>query len=239
MKISVIGKNGLPTNIPIKNYGLDEFQKLNAAIYLVQKDCNYNTADMVSRMHRYITQVLKAVRKGKTENVGFWLSMSFSWSLALANRLHIKLDSEMWKRFPGVCPYCNQPVCGCKERAVDRSVLVANPEHTVYPNTLRCYQEMFARIYPHNTLQDVAMHLAEEAGEVDEAIEHYMGSHQKELFDAIIIELVDVVANISAVANCLKLDLAIEMEKNFLDGCIRCHTMPCNCGFTIANSVSV
>ena len=36
------------------------------------------------------------------------------------------------------------------------------------PTTLQGYQEMFSKIYPHNTLRDAAMHLAEEIGEVDE-----------------------------------------------------------------------
>jgi NTP pyrophosphatase (non-canonical NTP hydrolase) len=226
-----------PTSI--RNLSLSGFQGLNGKIYLVQNDQNFETADMVSRMHRYITQVLKAVRKGKTENIGFWLSMAFSWSLALANRLHIGLDEEMWKRFPGRCPYCGSPRCECKERAPARQEVSTSQSPIPRPATLRKFQEMFAKIYFYNTLQDATMHLAEEAGEVDEAIEHFMNTHDRRLFEDVITELVDAVTNMLAVATCLKLDLAAEMEKNFSDGCIRCHQIPCKCGFTVANSVSV
>jgi len=223
----------------IRDFSLTHFQKMNEEIYLLQNNRNYETADMVSRMHRYITQVLKAVRKEKTENAGFWLSLSFSWSLALANRLHIELESEMWKRFPGVCPYCNQPRCACKERAAERQELYLNPVHIARPTSLNGYQWMFAEIYPYNTLQDAVMHLAEEAGEVDEAIEHYTGTHDAKLFEEILIELVDVITNMLAVATCLRLDLATEMEKVFAEGCNQCHKTPCKCGFTTSSSVTV
>ncbi len=218
---------------------LANFQKLNAQIYLVQNDQNFETSAMVSRMHRYVTQILKAVRKEKTENAGYWISMGFSWSLALANRLHINLDEEMWKRFPGVCPYCVDARCTCKERAASRQVVSINPSHIIKPSTLFSFQKMFAGIYPDNTLQDSAMHLAEEAGEVDEAVEHFMGTHDQRLFEAIAIELVDVITHLFAVATGLQLDLACEMEKYFNEGCLKCHRTPCGCGFTIANSVSV
>ena len=66
--------NANPTSI--RNFSLAGFQGFNAKIYLVQNDQNFETADMVSRMHRYITQVLKAVRKGKPESAGYWLSMA-------------------------------------------------------------------------------------------------------------------------------------------------------------------
>ncbi len=230
-------KEWLANPTGIRNLTLTSFQGLNSKIYMVQNDRNYNAADMVSRIHRYCTQVLKAVRKGQTELVDFWLCMGFSWSLALANRLHIDLESEMWCRFPGVCPYCNSVPCVCKERAAER---VATPAIMgVHPASLSEFQKMFARIYPHNTLQDAAMHLAEEVGETSEALEFFMGTHKQDLFKEIVVELVDMITNMFAVATALKLDLAVEMEKHFSDGCPRCHQVPCGCGFTIAKSVTI
>jgi NTP pyrophosphatase (non-canonical NTP hydrolase) len=191
---------------------------------------------MISRAHSYITRVLKAVRKGNTEYASYNLAMGLSWSLALANRFHIDLDTEMWKRFPGYCPYCLTSPCTCKERAQNRG---QRPPIGDRPTSLRSHQEMLKRIYPENILRDTAMHLAEESGELDENVEFFRGTHDSEHFKEIVIELVDVVTNICAVANCLRIDWATEMESHFHDGCPKCHESPCECGYTVAKSVSV
>jgi NTP pyrophosphatase (non-canonical NTP hydrolase) len=208
---------------------LKEFQELNNKIYLVVNDRNYSNAEILSILHRHITQVLKAVRKEKYDNVEYYLCMSFSWAFALLNRFHIDLDKEMWKRFPGYCPYCSTAPCSCKERAEDRQETAGKSEGQK-PESMMEWQEMFARIYP-NLVINSAMHLAEEAGEVDEAIRNYSATHNKEWFIKIMEELVDVVTNIFGVANCLKINLAAELVNHFDRGCTKCHQIPCECGF--------
>ena len=51
------------------NFTLGQFQELNRTVYLVVNDRGYSIQDMVSRFHRHITQVLKAVRKEKYDNI--------------------------------------------------------------------------------------------------------------------------------------------------------------------------
>ena len=206
------------------------FQELNRRIYLQQNDRNYPTTYMVSRLHRYATRILKAVRKDDVGKTPYHLSMAFSWSTALANRYHVDLGEEMWKRFPGVCPYCTDAPCSCKERLDRRSRIEDITGQK--PETMVEFQMMFRRIYPANTIRDSAMHLAEEVGELDEAIEHYAGTHQGNLFEEIVIELVDEITNICAVASCLNVDLAFAMEQNFAHGCPKCVGTPCTCGYT-------
>lgn len=211
------------------------FQGLNSEIYLVVNDRNYSPAQMVSRVHRFVTRVLKLVRKGQTDGVGYHLSMALSWSFALANRFHIDLEKETWERFPGVCPYCGYAPCCCKERAQARKEVVADPAKR--PATFREFQTMFREIYPANTLQESAMHLAEEAGELDEALEYFMGTHDDRLFAEVVVELVDAITNMCAVASCLNLDLAVEMEKHFSKGCSKCNEVPCGCRFVMEKTL--
>lgn len=214
---------------------LSAFQELNARIYLKQNDRSYANENMVSRLHRYVTRILKDVRKERTGGRSIYnLGMAFSWVLALANRFHIDLAIETFKRFPYVCPYCQTAPCSCKShRQPERSMVATN---RVMPDSLREFQKMFGAIYV-NTLKDAAMHLAEEAGEFDEAVEHYAGLHSAKLFDNVVTELVDVSTNIFAVANCLDIDLADELVRQFVHGCPECRQIPCQCGFIVQSRV--
>jgi NTP pyrophosphatase (non-canonical NTP hydrolase) len=89
---------------------------------------------------------------------------------------------------------------------------------------------MFARIYP-NSLESAAMHFAEEVGEVSVALEYFMGMHEEKLIDEVVLELIDAITTIFAVATAIELDLAVEMEKQFAKGCPGCRRSPCECGF--------
>lgn len=89
---------------------------------------------------------------------------------------------------------------------------------------------MFAKIY-HNEIRDSAMHLAEEAGELDEAARNLTATHNKECLEKVIEELVDLVTNIFAVANCMTFDLTTGLVKLFSNGCPKCHKVPCKCGY--------
>ncbi len=208
---------------------LSEFQENNNMIYLVTNDRNYSIEKMFARLHRHITHVLKAVRKEKYDNIMYHLCMAFSWALAIFNRFHINLADDMWSRFPGLCPYCLGAPCCCKQRPKERQKITGSSRGE-QPILLRDWQKMFAEIYP-NVVLVSAIHLAEEAGEVDEALHAHSATHKEDWFWKAVEELVDAITNIFGVANCLNLDLAIGMAEYFSGGCPKCHNFPCECGY--------
>ncbi|MBA3550848.1 hypothetical protein H0W32_01415 [Patescibacteria group bacterium] len=212
----------------IRNFSLFQLQMLNKELYQVQNDRGcFDPPVMASRMHAHATQILKAVRKVRLDKISYQVCMAFSWAEALANRFHLNLEDEVWNRFPGVCPYCNQPQCRCgQKRPSKRKPVVVDPR--LRPSSCHGYQHMFARIYP-QTLPEAASHLAEEVGEVDDAIQNYIGLHRKDLYNHIVLELVDVVTTVFAVATNTNLDLATEMERWFGKGCPGCRRASCDC----------
>ena len=93
---------------------------------------------------------------------------------------------------------------------------------------------MFAEIYPpeRRTLEDVGVHLAEEMGEVSEAIHYYLGDHSNKQFDEVRKEAADYISCIMGIANSAKFDIAKELAAIFDDNCHVCHQSPCTCSFT-------
>ena len=219
----------------IHDYSFAEFQAMNRTIYGTLNRRNYTNQQMISRIHRNVTHVLKAVRKNDHAKLGYYLAMTFSWSLALANQLEIDLDREVGVRFTGVCPYCGCVPCDCGNKRPDSRKAFPSKVYA----SVREFQAMLQAVYPQNTLKDSAIHLAEEIGEVDEIYENFASTHQKALFDEIVLELVDVITNTCSVANCSQIDLADMMQNFFFSGCSKCHQTPCGCGYVIANSVPV
>ncbi len=220
-----------------KNSSLAEFQANNSKLYLVVNDRNYSIDEMFARLLRHVTHILKAVRKAEQgeridpEYVEYHLCMAFSWTLALLNRFHIDLSKDMWVKFPGLCPYCLSAPCCCKQRPKKRKKLTGKSRGK-RPVRLRDWQKMFAEIYP-NVVLISAIHLAEEAGEVDEALHAHSATHQEEMFDKAVEELIDVVTNIFAVANCRGIDLADRMTRYFSKNCPGCRHSPCGCGYVV------
>ena len=208
---------------------LKRAQHLNSQIYSLANDRNYSITEMFSRLHRHTTHILKAVRKEKYDTIEYHLCSALSWSLALANRLHFDIAEEMWKFFPGICPYCSCAPCVCKTRRQQRINIPLNTKSR-RPVSLSAWQKMFWKIYP-NTVQNSAIHLAEEAGEVDEAIRNHLATHNNDWFSKIVEELVDTVTNIFAVSSCLKINLAVSFAEYFSEGCPGCKSAPCKCGY--------
>jgi len=97
---------------------------------------------------------------------------------------------------------------------------------------------MFWEIYP-NIIQNSAIHLAEEAGEVDEAIRNHIATHNILWFQKIKEELVDTITNIFAVASCLHINMADEMTEYFVNGCPGCKTLLCECGYVTVDKPTI
>ena len=93
---------------------------------------------------------------------------------------------------------------------------------------------MFEEIYPSTarTPADAGVHLAEEMGEVSEAIHNYLGQHMQKQFKEVKIELSDFVSCVFGVANSLNIDVSKELVAMYSENCHVCHNAPCTCNFS-------
>ena len=212
---------------------LADFQSFIGNVYTIPDDRIYSIWDLLTQQQRFAMRALKSIRKGSKEKLKKNLLISFSWLMAIVNRLHIEIEGEVWKRFPMLCSYCGRKPCACKKiRPVGR--VKVKIDNTLRPHSLAEFQKMFNKIYPENrrTLADAGVHLAEEMGEVSEAIHNYLGQHQQKQFDNIKPEIADFISCIFGVANSAKIDVAKELTDIYNNNCHVCHEAPCICKFS-------
>lgn len=220
-----------------KNSSLAQFQNLIGEIYGLPDDRLYSIPDLLVHKQRFAMRALKGIRKGNMDKLKLNLLISFSWLMAIANRLHINVEDEVWKRFPMLCSYCGGKPCRCKKIKLDKRAAV-KIDGRARPKTIVLFQNMFSQIYPaeQRTLADSGIHLAEEIGEVGEAVHAYLGQHLEKQFDEIKLEMADYVSCLFGVANSAKIDVAGSLIKMFAHGCHVCGKIPCQCGFSkVAN----
>jgi NTP pyrophosphatase (non-canonical NTP hydrolase) len=93
---------------------------------------------------------------------------------------------------------------------------------------------MFEEIYPAKTrtLADAGVHLAEEVGEVSEAIHNYLGQHKEKQFDDVKLEIADFISCALAVANSANINVAGALAEMYADNCHVCRKAPCICKFS-------
>jgi NTP pyrophosphatase (non-canonical NTP hydrolase) len=215
-----------------KNGTLQDFQKFIFAVYALPDDRLYSIEDLLMQEQRFSMRALKGIRKGNHEKIRVNMLIAFSWLMAIANRLHIDIEEELWKRFPMRCSYCGKIPCACKAiKATSRARFKRNA--ALRPRSLSGFQEMFDAIYPaeQRTLNAAGVHLAEEVGEVSEAIHNFLGQHLENQFDEIKLEMADVVSCIFGVANSADIAVASELANMFKNNCHVCHKAPCTCKF--------
>lgn len=209
---------------------LTEFEDFLVGVYGTLDDRIYSLWDLLAQLQRFTMRALKGIRKGDNEKLKYNLAIAFAW--LPSTRLHIDIEKVLWERFPNKCSYCGEKPCQCKNiKPTSRKALVRND--TERPRTLAEFQKMFEGIYPHEarTLQDAGVHLAEEVGEVSEAIHNYLGQHKPELFKNVEEEMADYMSCIFGVANSAGVDLAKQLAEMFYDDCHVCHKAPCECTF--------
>ncbi|MFA6552131.1 MAG: hypothetical protein WCT19_01365 [Candidatus Paceibacterota bacterium] len=216
-----------------ENQTIADFQKFNYEVYRVPDDRLYSLSDLLAHQQRFAMRALKGIRKDDKEKLKKNLLISFSFLAAIANRLNINIEDEVWKRFPMLCSYCGKIPCQCKKiKPAKRKKVSIN--NALRPKTLAEFQEMFSKIYPQEkrTLAEEGVHLAEEVGEVNEAVQHFMGKHVLKQFNEVKLEIADLVSCIFGVANSAKIDFAKELAKIFILNCHVCHKAPCVCSFS-------
>lgn len=216
-----------------KNITIKEYQKFIEEVYGLPNDRHFSAWDMLTNIERFITRSLKGIRKVDSEKTKLNLIISLSWFMSLINQLHIDLEKEIWKRFPYACSYCGDCPCSCKERKIKKRQKI-KINQTDKPEKLSDFQKMFEKIYPSKkrTLVDAGIHLAEEIGELAEAILAYRGSHRKEDFNNIKTETADLFSCVTGVFNSMKISVAEEASVIFSKNCHICKKAPCQCDFS-------
>lgn len=218
----------LPRDVSICGY-----QEFIEDVYGMPNARHFDLWDMMSNASRFTMRALKGIRKNDSGKAKFNLSIALSWFISVMNRLHIDIETRIWERFPYACSYCASCPCECREKKPDaRQNISGNPAKM--PKSLAEYQKMFDEIYPSKarTLEHAGVHLAEEFGELSEAILAYRGSHNARNFEDLQDEAADFFSCMMGVFNSLGANAADELSIMFLENCHDCHMMPCGCEFS-------
>ncbi len=215
------------------NQSLAQWQNFVKKVYGLPNDRAFPLLDLISNHLRFTMRALKGIRQGNEKKLKLNLLISISWFMSMANRLHIDMEKATWQRFPGVCSYCGHQPCICNNlKPTKRARSLSGKTKTL--KTLNDYQKMFALIYPpeKRTLFEAGVHLAEETGEVNEAIHSYWGEHRKDYFKNIENEFADWLSCFFGVANSANIDVAKELAKMYYNNCHVCHQTPCICAYS-------
>lgn len=221
-----------------RNGTLRDFQNFISTVYALPDNRLYSIWDLLTQVQRFSMRALKGVRKNNAEKIKVNLLITLSWLMAIANRLHIDIEDEVWRRFPMRCSYCGKLPCVCKKmRTVSRARFQKN--NTLRPHELEAFQKMFGDIYPteNRTIADASIHLAEEVGEVSEAIHNFLGLHLQNKFGDIKTELADVVSCIFGLANSARINVAKELALMYDRNCHVCRRAPCVCKFSDVSKI--
>jgi NTP pyrophosphatase (non-canonical NTP hydrolase) len=212
---------------------LSQLQSFIEEIYGLPDDRLFSLPDLLSNQERFTMRALKGIRKGNKERLKSNLLIAFSWLLAAANRLGIDAEEATWRRFPTVCSYCGKQPCICKKtRPLKRKKNAI--KKSLRPKSLSGFQKMFSLIYPPSSrnLNHAGIHLAEEMGELSEAVYSFLGEHKNQQFKKIENEVADFISCIFGVANSAKIDMAKELARIYCRNCHVCHKNPCECNFS-------
>jgi len=216
----------------LENASIQDFQEFVNMVYVLPNDMDYELGEMLLNLQRSATRSIKGIRQGDSEKAKTNTLLSLSWFTSTMIRLHINVEEALWKRFPYLCSYCGKLPCSCKKEAVHkrRNVPVNDSKR---PETIKEFQQMFNEIYPPSTrtLEIAGLHLAEELGELSQAIQVFRWGKSDSDFEIVAKEAADYLSTVFGVFNSLKADLGKELAKAFYDNCHACHKAPCECQY--------
>lgn len=220
-----------------KNGSFKDLQKFNLIVYGPTDDIFFSFSEILSNQQKFTTRALKGVRQKSLPKIQKNILIALSFLMTAANRLHIDVENILWQRFPFACSYCASCPCICKKTKL-RKRKTPLPPRRQKPETLNQFQKMFAQIYPpaSRTIDHAAIHLAEEMGELSEAVHLYFAQHRKKQFEAIEYEIADFISCLFGVANSLNFNVSENLSKLFYKNCHICHSAPCNCSFSFIAS---
>ncbi len=211
---------------------LKDYQKFTKEVYEMPNERHFSVHDMLINIQRFTMRGLKGVRKDDVKKSKINFLIALSWFISFLNRLHIDLENEVWSRFPYCCSYCTTCPCSCNEFKIMVRKQISAPDARK-PKSLEGFQLMFNEIYPASkrTLEHSAVHLAEELGELSEAILIYLGTHKDKDFEKVKNESADFFSCLVGAFNSLDINISKELSFMFADGCHECKKTPCECDF--------
>lgn len=210
-----------------------DFQAFIDGVYREPNDKRFDLPDLLSNVERFGMRGLKGIRKERRAATRTNLLISLSWLVSMMNRLHVELEDELFERFPRRCTYCGTAPCSCSvDNPDERRDL--DSDDASKPETIAGFQRMFDRIYPkgREDLDAAGVHLAEEVGELSEAVLAYRGRHATDQFEHLALEAADVYSCYMGVFNAWGVEAAEEIAEMYADACHVCHCAPCECGYT-------
>jgi NTP pyrophosphatase (non-canonical NTP hydrolase) len=209
---------------------LGEYQTFIYRVYGPANQKHFTADEMLTNINRFTTRGLKGIRKEDRKKTETNLMIAASWMLSLMNQFGIDLDERVWKRFPYHCSYCGKRPCACKINKVKKRIRI-QPNSRLRPKTLGEIQAMFGAIYPPSsrTLEHAGIHLAEEMGELSEAVLRFRGSHAEPDFERVKTEAADAFSCFMGVFNSLDFDYEEHVGEFFRNGCHACKSIPCVC----------
>lgn len=218
---------GLKPNTSLKTY-----QDFIHQVYSPKNQRHFSAEEMLTNINRFSMRALKGIRKGDREKTTINGVIAMSWFISLMSQFSIDIEESVWKRFPYRCSYCGECPCACKVKKIQRRLKIMI-DSKLHPRSIRGFQKMFNDIYPasHRTLEHAGIHLAEEVGELSEAVLCFRGRHTEEDFNKVILESSDLYSCMMAIFNSIEFDYEGELVKMFSNGCHVCHHTPCICEY--------
>lgn len=176
--------------------------------------------------------LLEARRKENWQAYNRILAELLVWIIGIFELGNFSLEDEMFRRYPGCCPYCSQVPCSCDihNKGVRRSF----PSLAgIQGLTVNSWQQMLREIYPNSGMSDqtAADKIVEEIAEMATA------ARENDQIDKFLEEAVDAVARLFAAANQQEVWLGDIIEKLYPNGCCcACGHSPCNCPDSVISS---
>jgi len=222
-----------------KNDSLLQLQKFITDVYGEPGDKHFSLFELIAQQARFSMRILKDIRKGDDKSLEHNMAVAISWTIAIANRLHIDISDALWQRFPGVCSFCGKRPCICKKDHLKKRVSHLVSTGAKKPKTLAHAQKELGEIYPKDsrTLEGAALLLAEEVGEFSEAINQYYLTHQKTDLEQIKFEIADYLSCLFDIANSSNINMAESLTIRYGNNCPKCHKLPCTCDLRTASFV--
>jgi len=211
---------------------LKDYQQFAQAVYGPSNQRDFTIDEMLTNISRFSMRGLKGIRKGDTEKIKTNIVIAISWFISLMNQLHIDIEESVWHRFPYLCSYCGECPCACKTKKVQKRVKISIND-VLRPKTVSEFQKMFNDIYPakNRTLEDAGIHLAEEVGELSEAVLKFRGHHAALDFDNVVLEASDLFSCFMGVLNSAGIEYHKILVEFYSDGCHVCKGTPCTCKY--------